>query len=190
MRTLKRRRLIAGSAALLIAVMAALASSAQAGPGVTVRRASAGESAANARMLAAAKRLGLPPGGPTFLYTPRPEVPQLQNRGPRFRAAFNPVSGTERYTGGEYEYTDFLYDDEATTYPDDFRRYAGNAGDLSAATDVHDLAQAISRGRRSSLDARATRSGGAVEADEMSAYWGASGATIKSANSGRMRSSW
>jgi hypothetical protein len=41
------------------------------------------------------------------------------------------VSGTERYVAGEYSYTDFLYDDDATTYPSDFRRYAGNAGDLA-----------------------------------------------------------
>jgi pimeloyl-ACP methyl ester carboxylesterase len=73
---------------------------------------------------------GVPRGGPDVLYAPLPVIPQLQNRDPRFRAAFEMVSGTERYIDGEYLYTDFLYDDEGTTYPDDFDRYAGNAADL------------------------------------------------------------
>jgi hypothetical protein len=132
MRTLvRRRRPLLGSAALLLVVAsAAVASSAQAGPSIVVRGASSKESASAATTAAAARRLGLPPGGPAFLYTARPNVPQLQNRDARFRAPFNPVSGTERYTDGEYAYTDFLYDDAATTYPD-FKRYAGNAGDLA-----------------------------------------------------------
>lgn len=73
---------------------------------------------------------GLPPGGPPVLYASPPDVPQVQNRDPRFRAPYEMVSGTERYVGGEYLYTDFLYDDEETTYPEDFGRYAGNAADL------------------------------------------------------------
>lgn len=73
---------------------------------------------------------GLPAGGPAVLYAPPPDVPELQNRDPRFRAPYNLVSGTERYVDGEYQYTDYVYDDQDATYPDDFARYAGNAGDL------------------------------------------------------------
>jgi hypothetical protein len=47
------------------------------------------------------------------------------------------VSGTERYIDGEYQYTDFVYDDDATVYPDNsdrtsalWPRYGGNAADL------------------------------------------------------------
>jgi hypothetical protein len=97
---------------------------------VTVRAADRAANAAAAARAAEAQRLGLPPNGPDVLYAPPPPLPQLQNRDPRFRAPVGLVSGTERYTGGEYAYTDFLYDDDATTYPDDFARYAGNAGDL------------------------------------------------------------
>jgi acetyl esterase/lipase len=64
------------------------------------------------------------------LYVPPRPLPALANHIPSFRAPFNPVSGTENYVGGEYEYTDFLYDDDATTYPSDFARYGGNCGDL------------------------------------------------------------
>ncbi len=73
---------------------------------------------------------GLPAGGPAVLYMPPPDIPQLQNRDPRFVAPFEMVSGTERYSDGEYVYTDYLYDDDASTYPDDWARYAGNAADL------------------------------------------------------------
>ena len=73
---------------------------------------------------------GVPPGGPPVLYEPPPDAPQLQNRDRRFRAPYELVSGTERYVDGEYLYTDFLYDDSDTTYPDDFSRYGGNAADL------------------------------------------------------------
>ena len=79
----------------------------------------------------AARALGLPPNGPDVLYAPLADVPQIQNRDPRFRAPFEPVSGTERYVDGEYQYTDFVYDDDATTYPADFGRYGGNSGDLA-----------------------------------------------------------
>ena len=86
--------------------------------------------------------------GPDVLYAPPPAVvSQLQNRSPRFEAPFVPVSGTEVYTGGEYIYTDHLYDDfgsdtEGTggqplspntgdlTYPADAARYGNNAADL------------------------------------------------------------
>lgn len=55
----------------------------------------------------------------------------MDNHSSWFTAPFNPVSGTERYLGGEYSYTDFLYDDEATTYPSDAARYGSNAADLA-----------------------------------------------------------
>ena len=76
------------------------------------------------------KTRGVPAGGPSVLYEPPPAAPQLQNRDPLFRAPYEMVSGTERYVDGEYLYTDFLYDDEDTTYPDDPGRYANNAADL------------------------------------------------------------
>lgn len=85
----------------------------------------------------AAHRLGLPPNGPDFMYQPPPLLPQLQNRDARFRASPLMVSGTERYVDGEYQYTDFVYDDDAATYPDSsnrtsplWKRYGGNAADL------------------------------------------------------------
>jgi pimeloyl-ACP methyl ester carboxylesterase len=64
------------------------------------------------------------------LYAPPPNVPELQNRDSRFSAPYNLVSGTERYIDGEYLYTDYLYDDQNATYPDDLARYGGNAADL------------------------------------------------------------
>lgn len=79
--------------------------------------------------VATARTLGVPPGGPSVLYEPPPDIPQLQNRDARFRAPVQMVSGTERYIDGEYSYTDFIYD-ETATYPDDLARYAGNAADL------------------------------------------------------------
>jgi hypothetical protein len=89
-----------------------------------------GTSAVNGKATATVPARHLPLGGPAVLYEPPPDVPQMQNRDRRFRAPFGLVSGAERYVGGEYVYTDFLYDDEQTTYPDDFDRYAGNAADL------------------------------------------------------------
>jgi hypothetical protein len=90
-----------------------------------------------ARMVAAAHTLGLPPNGPDFMYQPPPLLPQLQNRDADFKASPLMVSGTERYIDGEYQYTDFVYDDDTTTYPDSSRResplwprYHGNAADL------------------------------------------------------------
>lgn len=86
--------------------------------------------------------------GPSVLYAPPPSVvPQLENRSARFTAPFVPVSGTEVYTGGEYIYTDHLYDDWGSdtqgtggrslspstgdlTYPADTARYGNNAADL------------------------------------------------------------
>jgi hypothetical protein len=86
---------------------------------------------------ASTRTVGLPPNGPDFMYTPPPLLPQLQNRDPRFKASPLMVSGTERYIDGEYQYTDFVYDDDGTTYPDGsdrtsplWPRYGGNAGDL------------------------------------------------------------
>jgi poly(3-hydroxybutyrate) depolymerase len=73
---------------------------------------------------------GVPAGGPAVLYAAPPDAPQLQNRDPRFRAPYEMVSGSERYVDGEYLFTDFIYDDGDTTYPDDFERYGNNAGDL------------------------------------------------------------
>ena len=72
---------------------------------------------------------GVPEGGPPVLYAPPPNVPELQNRDPRFRAPYEGVSGSERYVDGEYLYTDFLYD-ETGSYPSDFARYGNNAADL------------------------------------------------------------
>lgn len=95
-----------------------------------VTGASLDEAVADAANVAAARKLGLPPNGPDFMYQPPPDLPQLQNRDARFKAEPQMVSGTERYIDGEYQYTDFIYDDESATYPDDFERYGNNAGDL------------------------------------------------------------
>ena len=73
---------------------------------------------------------GVPPGGPPVLYSAAPNPPVLQNRDQRFKAPYELVSGSERYVDGEYLYTDYLYDDNDTTYPGDFARYGGNAADL------------------------------------------------------------
>lgn len=76
--------------------------------------------------------LGVPVGGPDLLYADVPDIPEIQHHDPRFVAPFEMVSGTERYVGGEYVYTDFVYDDEAYTYPDDpdLTVWANNAADL------------------------------------------------------------
>lgn len=123
-------RLVVVVATLAVAFPGTVTSAGGSGSQVTIKPASTKATAAARAMNQAARRLGLPPNGPAFFYTPEPKLPQLQNRDPRFRAPFSMVSGTERYLGGEYEYTDFIYDDDATTYPDNFKRYAGNAGDL------------------------------------------------------------
>jgi poly(3-hydroxybutyrate) depolymerase len=71
--------------------------------------------------------------GPAVLYAPAPVAPQLENHSPRFRAGPLLVSGTEGYTGGEYRYQDYLYDDSGNgsfAYPTDVARYANNAADL------------------------------------------------------------
>lgn len=93
--------------------------------------------AAGENHVVAAQKLGLPPNGPDVLYLPQPHPPQLQNRDNRFRAAPVMISGAERYIDGEYQYTDFIYDDAAATYPDGgdptsplWARYGGNAADL------------------------------------------------------------
>jgi hypothetical protein len=81
------------------------------------------------------------------LHAPSPDVAQLENRHEVFAAAYDQVSGTERYVDGEYLYTDHLYDDfgsdtagtgggpraEAAgklTYPTDLDRFGANAADL------------------------------------------------------------
>lgn len=122
---------LACAATLFVAPGLAPMSAWAADDGVSVRPADRADVRSAARMRAAAARLGLPPGGPDVLYAPVADVPQVQNRDTRFRLPFGPVSGTDRYAGGEYAYTDFIYDDENTTYPEDFDRYAGNAADLA-----------------------------------------------------------
>jgi hypothetical protein len=101
------------------------------------RAAGARPATGDARHAAAARKLGLPANGPDFMYQPPPNLPQLQNRDPSFRASPLMVSGTERYVDGEYQYTDFVYDDDSAAYPDGARRdsplwkrYRGNAADL------------------------------------------------------------
>jgi hypothetical protein len=85
--------------------------------------------------------------GPAVLYAEEPDVPQLANHDPRFRAPMLRVAGHEAYVDGEYLYTDHLYDDYGSDtdgggsgslsarvgdieYPTDDARYAGNAADL------------------------------------------------------------
>ena len=85
--------------------------------------------------------------GPDVLYSTPPSSPQLENRDARFKAPFVRVSGTEVYAGGEYVYTDHLYDDFGSdtngtggqslspqagdlAYPTDFARYGNNSADL------------------------------------------------------------
>ena len=88
-----------------------------------------------------------PAPGPPILYAAAPSIPQLENHDPRFVAPFDRVSGTERYVGGEYLYTDHLYDDHGSdadgdgggpraesagsiTYPAAPDAYGGNGADL------------------------------------------------------------
>ena len=73
--------------------------------------------------------------GPDVLYSPPPSTPQLQHApGSPFAAPYDRVSGTDRYAGREYFYTDHLYDDRgpgaALVYPADRERYGDNAADL------------------------------------------------------------
>ena len=122
---MRKMRGILGAACLSTILFAGCGGSPD--PLVTVVVDKAGTEEGNAE---AARQLGLPPNGPDFMYQPPPDLPQLQNRDARFKAQPQMVSGTERYIDGEYQYTDFVYDDETTTYPDDFERYRHNAGDL------------------------------------------------------------
>ena len=75
---------------------------------------------------------GLPANGPDALYSLPPEIPQVQHHDPHFVAPFEMVSGTERYVDGEYHYTDYVYDDEGHSYPEDpdLEVYANNSADL------------------------------------------------------------
>ena len=73
---------------------------------------------------------GVPPGGPAALYARPPKLAMTTNHDRRFRAPFNLVSGSERYVRGEYTYTGYAYDDQETTYPADFSRYANNSANL------------------------------------------------------------
>ena len=73
--------------------------------------------------------------GPDVLYSPPPAAPQLQHApGSPFHAPYDRVSGTDRYAGAEYFYTDHLYDDRgpgaALDYPAERERYGDNAADL------------------------------------------------------------
>lgn len=70
--------------------------------------------------------------GPAVLYDDAPEAPQLENHSRAFAAPFDRVSGTDRYVGGEYLYTDHIWDDsgDGLTYPTDIDRYGANAADL------------------------------------------------------------
>ncbi|HWC13853.1 MAG TPA: hypothetical protein VG929_04590 [Actinomycetota bacterium] len=82
--------------------------------------------------------------GPAVLYSKQPSAPELENHDPRFRAAPLLVSGIEGYVQGEYLYQDYLNDDRGGSstsggggdyrgrakYPDDPKRYRGNAADL------------------------------------------------------------
>ncbi|HYB99570.1 MAG TPA: alpha/beta hydrolase-fold protein [Candidatus Limnocylindrales bacterium] len=52
-----------------------------------------------------------PPPGPAVLYEDAPDLPQLQNRHPRFQAAPLMVAGHEAYVAGEYIYQDYVHDD-------------------------------------------------------------------------------
>jgi hypothetical protein len=73
---------------------------------------------------------GVPPGGPDALYAPPPKLAMTTNHDPRFRAPYNLASGTERYIGGEYQYTGYAYDDDESAYPDNWKRYANNSANL------------------------------------------------------------
>ena len=73
--------------------------------------------------------------GPDVLYSEPPATPQLEHApGSPFAAPFDRVSGTDRYAGREYFYTDHLYDDRgpgaSLEYPADRARYGDNAADL------------------------------------------------------------
>ena len=73
--------------------------------------------------------------GPDVLYSEPPATPQLEHApGSPFLAPYDRVSGTDRYVGREYLYTDHLYDDRgpgaALVYPADRERYGDNAADL------------------------------------------------------------
>lgn len=75
---------------------------------------------------------GVPPGGPAALYAPPPKLAMTTNHDRRFRAPYNLASGTERYIGGEYQYTGYAYDDDdnQAAYPADFKRYGNNSANL------------------------------------------------------------
>ena len=75
--------------------------------------------------------------GPDVLYSPAPDIPQLQHHDARFAAPFVPVSGTEMYADGEYIYTDHLYDDFGSdTNGTGGQSLSPNTGDLTYSGDV------------------------------------------------------
>lgn len=70
--------------------------------------------------------------GPDILYSAA-HSPQFDNAGP-WKAKPILVSGTSAYRDGEFLYQDYLYDDQGAggtaTYPDEPKKYAGNAADF------------------------------------------------------------
>lgn len=73
---------------------------------------------------------GVPTGGPKVLYAPPPKLPMISNHNRHFRAPYELAEGTERYIGGEYQYTGYAYDDAESAYPQDFKRYGNNSANL------------------------------------------------------------
>lgn len=70
---------------------------------------------------------GLP--GPSILYAPPADAPQLQNTGP-WKAQPILVSGAAAYRDGEYLYQDYLYDDHGATGTPDSNNPLGPSADL------------------------------------------------------------
>jgi len=73
----------------------------------------------------------LPPvgTGPDVLHRALPTSPQLENTR-NWAAEPILISGARAYRKGEFLYQDFLYDDRASTYPDEPQRLARNAADF------------------------------------------------------------
>jgi hypothetical protein len=88
------------------------------------------QSSSAVEVFGASRTPGVPPGGPPALYAPPPKLAMTTNHDRRFRAPYNLASGTERYIDGEYQYTGYAYDDDESTYPDDFSRYGSNSANL------------------------------------------------------------
>src|SRR4051794_22971822 len=97
------RRAWWSSAAVVMGLLVGSGAAIAASPPVTPRASRTAHVAPEVR--------GIPAGGPSVLYAPPPNVPELQNHDARFHAPYELVSGSERYVAGEYLYTDFLYDE-------------------------------------------------------------------------------